>query len=143
MDFRILIVEDEARLREVVCDYFRSRGDTPFEAENGLRALELIEDAEFDAVWSVLYSDPDALPKGAETVTLYARRAEVCINEPSPAFSFDGKDYSGLADFVSKIGPGFKDGCETILDYLASDELCVSVFHSYKFDGGKGYSSNI
>mgnify|MGYP002544339883 CR=1 FL=1 len=50
MDFRILIVEDEARLREVVCDYFRSRGDTPFEAENGLRALELIEDAEFDAV---------------------------------------------------------------------------------------------
>lgn len=34
MDFRILIVEDEARLREVVCDYFRSRGDTPFEAEN-------------------------------------------------------------------------------------------------------------
>ena len=96
-----------------------------------------------DAEWSVLYSDPDALPKGAETVTLYARRAEVCINEPSPAFSFDGKDYSGLADFVSKIGPGFKDGCEPILDYLASDELCVSVSHIYNFDGGTGYSSNI
>lgn len=96
-----------------------------------------------DAEWSVLYSDPDALPKGAETVTLYARRAEVCINEPSPAFSFDGKDYSGLADFVSKIGPGFRDGCEPILDYLASDELCVSVCHSYNFDGGTGYSSNI
>ena len=96
-----------------------------------------------DAEWSVLYSDPDALPKGAETVTLYARRAEVCINEPSPAFSFDGEDYSGLADFVSKIGPGFKDGCEPILDYLASDELCVSVSHIYNFDGGTGYSSNI
>ena len=76
-----------------------------------------------DAEWSVLYSDPDALPKGAETVTLYARRAEVCIYEPTPAFSFDGEDYSGLADFVSKIGPGFKDGYEPILDYLASDEL--------------------
>ena len=50
MDSRILIVEDEAKLREVLCDYFRSRGDVPFEAENGLRALELIGDAEFDAV---------------------------------------------------------------------------------------------
>ena len=96
-----------------------------------------------DAEWSVLYSDPDALPEGAEPVTLYARRAEVCIYEPSPAFSFDGEDYSGLADFVSKAGPSFKDGCEPILDYLASDELCVSVCHSYNFDGGTGYSSNI
>ena len=50
MDSRILIVEDEARLREVLCDYFRSRGDVPFEAENGVRALELIGEAEFDAV---------------------------------------------------------------------------------------------
>ena len=47
VDSRILIVEDEAKLREVLCDYFRSRGDMPFEAENGMRALELIEDADF------------------------------------------------------------------------------------------------
>ena len=96
-----------------------------------------------DAVWSVLYSDPGALPEGAEPVTLYARRAEVCIYEPSPAFSFDGEDYAGLADLVSEIGPGFKDGCEPVLDYLASDELCVSVCHIYNFDGVTGHSSSI
>lgn len=50
MNSRILIVEDEAKLREVLCDWFRSRGDVPVEAENGLRALELLEENEFDAV---------------------------------------------------------------------------------------------
>ena len=50
MDSRILIVEDEPKLREVLCDYFRSRGDVPVEAENGARALELIAEREFDAV---------------------------------------------------------------------------------------------
>ncbi len=104
-------------------------------------AAELL--AAEDAVWSVLYSDPGALPEGAEPVTLYARRAEVCIYEPSPAFSFDGEDYAGLADLVSEIGPGFKDGCEPVLDYLASDELCVSVCHIYNFDGVTGHSSSI
>ena len=50
MDSRILIVEDEAKLREVLCDYFKSKGEHPFEAANGLEALELIEANEFDAV---------------------------------------------------------------------------------------------
>ena len=50
MNNRVLIVEDEARLREVLCDYFRSRGDTPFQAADGLRALELLEEEPFDAV---------------------------------------------------------------------------------------------
>lgn len=35
MNHRILIVEDEARLREILCDYFRSKGEIPFEADNG------------------------------------------------------------------------------------------------------------
>lgn len=48
--YNILIVEDEQKLREVLCDYFKSRGDTPFEAENGVQALELVEHNEFDAV---------------------------------------------------------------------------------------------
>ena len=50
MDDRILIVEDEAKLREVLCDYFRSKGAVPVEADNGMRALELLEEHEFDAV---------------------------------------------------------------------------------------------
>lgn len=50
MNSRILIVEDEAKLREVLCDYFRSKGELPVEASNGLQALTLIEENEYDAV---------------------------------------------------------------------------------------------
>ncbi len=50
MSSQILIVEDEPRLREVLCDYFRSKGEQPFEAADGLQALELAEERTFDAV---------------------------------------------------------------------------------------------
>ena len=50
MNSKILIVEDEAKLREVLCDYFRSKGDQPEEAEDGLRALELLKERDYDAV---------------------------------------------------------------------------------------------
>lgn len=50
MNFKILIVEDEPKLREVLCDYFTSKGEIPFEAENGVKALTMIEEEEFDAV---------------------------------------------------------------------------------------------
>ena len=50
MDNRILIVEDEPKLREVLCDYFRSKGEVPMEARDGAEALELAETAVFDAV---------------------------------------------------------------------------------------------
>lgn len=47
---RILIVEDEPRLREVLCDYFRSKGELPCGAASGLEALELAGETEFDAI---------------------------------------------------------------------------------------------
>ena len=50
MKSKILIVEDEAKLREVLCDYFISKRDQPFEAPNGVCALELLQEYEFDAV---------------------------------------------------------------------------------------------
>jgi DNA-binding response OmpR family regulator len=50
VDYRILIVEDEPKLREILCDYFRSKGDIPVEAASGTKALELGEEQEFDAV---------------------------------------------------------------------------------------------
>lgn len=50
MENRILIAEDEPKLREVLCDYFRSKGDTPFPAADGLQALELAETEDFDAI---------------------------------------------------------------------------------------------
>lgn len=50
MKDRILIVEDEGKLREVLCDYFRSKGAEPAEAADGLKALELLGEHSFDAV---------------------------------------------------------------------------------------------
>lgn len=50
MSSEILIVEDEPRLREVLCDYFRSKGEIPFQAADGLQALALAEERTFDAV---------------------------------------------------------------------------------------------
>ncbi|MBQ3542678.1 MAG: response regulator transcription factor [Oscillospiraceae bacterium] len=50
MKNRILIAEDEPRLLEVLCDYMISRGDIPFPAENGEKALALSREQEFDGV---------------------------------------------------------------------------------------------
>lgn len=50
MDCKILIVEDEAKLREVLCDYFLSKGERPVEAGDGLEALKRLEEEAFDAV---------------------------------------------------------------------------------------------
>ena len=50
MNHKILIVEDEAKLREVWCDYFASRGERPIEACDGFEALARMEECEFDAV---------------------------------------------------------------------------------------------
>ena len=49
MNCKILIVEDEPKLREVLCDYFVSRGERPEGVADGLQALERLEER-FDAV---------------------------------------------------------------------------------------------
>ncbi|HIU32843.1 MAG TPA: response regulator transcription factor [Candidatus Caccousia avistercoris] len=50
MEYRVLIVEDEPKLCEVLCDYFRSRGDLPTPAPDGEAALAQAEGGQFDAV---------------------------------------------------------------------------------------------
>ncbi len=50
MDCKILIVEDDARLREVLCDYFRSKGENPTAEADGMEALRLLGESDFDAV---------------------------------------------------------------------------------------------
>lgn len=50
MENRILIAEDEPNLREVICDYFLSKGDIPAAVSDGSSALELAESQRFDAV---------------------------------------------------------------------------------------------
>jgi len=48
--YRILIAEDEPRLRAVLCDYFKSRGECPIPAADGSEALALAGEQEFDGV---------------------------------------------------------------------------------------------
>lgn len=50
MDYRILIAEDDPRLREVLCDFFLSRGDEPIPAADGAEALACAKEGRFDAV---------------------------------------------------------------------------------------------
>ena len=50
MENRILITEDEPRLLELLCDYIKSRGDLPFPAANGEKALTLSQEQDFDGV---------------------------------------------------------------------------------------------
>ena len=50
MDYNVLIVEDEEKLRSILCDYFISKQDHPVTAENGLQVLACLEEQDFDAV---------------------------------------------------------------------------------------------
>lgn len=50
MDYKVLIVEDEPRLRQVLEDYFTSKGDLPITAPDGLTALEIAESQSFDGI---------------------------------------------------------------------------------------------
>ena len=50
MGDRVLIVEDETRLREILCDYFSAKGEQPVGAENGQAALDYLRDHTVDAV---------------------------------------------------------------------------------------------
>ena len=50
MSYRILVAEDEPKLLEVLCDFFRSKGMTPVPAADGAQALRLAECEVFDGV---------------------------------------------------------------------------------------------
>lgn len=50
MENKILIVEDEPLLLDILCDYFRSKGQMPISARNGSEALAYLEDHTVDAV---------------------------------------------------------------------------------------------
>ena len=50
MNMRILIAEDEPKLLSILCDYFKSKGDSPCPAKDGMEALELAENGSFDGV---------------------------------------------------------------------------------------------
>ncbi|MDD6023731.1 MAG: response regulator, partial [Oscillospiraceae bacterium] len=46
----IMIVEDEPRLREILSDYIRSKGDEPIPMADGIQALRYLEEHTVDAL---------------------------------------------------------------------------------------------
>ncbi len=50
MDRQVLIVEDEVLMREVIRDYFEGAGYDVFETGDGLEAIEMAEERDFDLI---------------------------------------------------------------------------------------------
>ncbi|HAN20091.1 MAG TPA: DNA-binding response regulator [Clostridiales bacterium] len=50
MKYKLLIVEDEPRMREIINDYFSVKDFSLCEAKNGTEALEILENNEFDII---------------------------------------------------------------------------------------------
>ncbi|MEI6578675.1 MAG: response regulator transcription factor [Eubacteriales bacterium] len=50
MSSKLLIVEDEPRMREIIVDYFKSKDFIVSSAKNGVEALDILEKKEFDIV---------------------------------------------------------------------------------------------
>ncbi len=47
---KILIVDDEQYIREVICEYAEALDYETFEAENGLKAIEMVKNTYFDCI---------------------------------------------------------------------------------------------
>jgi len=50
LKYKLLIVEDEPRMREIINDYFSVKDFSLCEAKNGTEALEILENNEFDII---------------------------------------------------------------------------------------------
>ena len=50
MSQKILLVEDDIRMRQLVVDYFETEGYEVLEADNGERAIEIIRSQSLDLI---------------------------------------------------------------------------------------------
>ncbi len=48
--YKILVVDDEEKIREVICEYARFEGHNVTEAQNGIEAVELCRRQDFDVI---------------------------------------------------------------------------------------------
>ena len=102
MNYRILIAEDEPKIREILCDFFTSRGDIPVPAADGAQALELAESQEFDGVLLDIM-----MPKldGLTVCRILRKKSDVPIIFLTALSDEDDKLYGyelGADDYVTK-----------------------------------------
>ena len=102
MNYTVLIAEDEPRLREVLCDFFVSRGDTPIPAADGAQALALAQEREFDGVLlDIMMPELD----GFSVCRALRRRSDVPIIFLTALSDEEDKLYGyelGADDYVTK-----------------------------------------
>lgn len=102
MACKVLIVEDEPNLREVLSDYFRSKKDIPITAANGSDALDLIEEHDFDAVLlDIMIPEVD----GFSVCRALRKRSDVPVVFLTALSDEDDKLYGyelGADDYITK-----------------------------------------
>lgn len=73
---QILVVDDDDLLREVICDIFTSEGANVSEADNGTKALLMIQNQNYDVVVS------DVRMPGGDGITLAKNISELSGAKP-------------------------------------------------------------
>lgn len=96
----------------------------------------------YDLQWITAYEDPEAVPAGAEIITLYSDWFAVCFTENSPAFSYAGEKYNNVAELVDEVGPSYVDGHQNLTRYEGLDLLILSVDYCHTYDGETYYDSS-
>lgn len=88
--------------------------------------------------WHLLYEDPEAVPAGAELVTLYTDNFDVCCQDRTPSFSYRGTRYDSVAGLVVEVGPTLAEGTQNLSRYEGGDLLIFSTAYYMEYEG-EGY----
>ena len=149
MDSKILIAEDEPKLRELLADYFISKGDRVTAVEDGIRAMEAVLSESFDAVLlDIMMPNLD----GYSVCRLLRKNSEVPVLFLTALSDEDNKLYGyelGADDYITKpfslsvlyakVLALIKRSRGSVLtgDVLSVGELSVKLSSRQVFAGGK------
>ena len=148
MDYKILIAEDEPKLRELLADYFISKGDRVTAVEDGIRAIEAAQAESFDAVLLDImmpnldgYSVCRALRKNSEVPVLFLTALS---DEDNKLYGYElgADDYItkpfSLSVLYAKVSALVKRARGSMLtgDVLSAGELTVKLSSRQVFADG-------
>lgn len=97
---------------------------------------------EYELPWRLLYENPGAVPSVAEQVVFYSDRIDLCLARPSPSFSYDGKQYEELKDFICELGPVLIRSSGVRSRFEGTDLLIPSASYCIRSDGVTWPESN-
>ena len=74
-----------------------------------------------------LYENPEAVPAGGETVTLYTSSFSLCCPRDGPGFTFQGQRYAGVQELLREQGPFGSSTYYTGVNYEGGTLLLLSM----------------